>query len=592
MNSYQENLQSVVGTSLDALYAQQQKLASQRRSAQYSLYYAQGAQLTAIDNLATTSEQLESVRLINQQGVKNDNLMTNLAASANLIQTNSATTVSNSATAATNTQTAATAVAKLAADIGSALNIAAAACYGTDIYKKTLEANSFIRETANQAEYASKKAMEASSSSSEVIAKELVSTATRSKAGLETLLAATQAQFKTLSSARVANQEALSKTRQTEKKAEGALQDAQSVESAIDDSVQASNNTLNFNLTAVAQGDEQIMVSFQPFTAAFSQLPEQCAAQLGKTEATLPGANPQYFVFLVSADKKSSVKLEQVESTFAEYQKERFSEVTTKGTDGNYQITIKRESCQDFAGKPLELGHDYLVYMYAVLDLQYQKYIGSYSNVLSSASSAVSLMTALPVAQDIVFNEELQEIQFSVTTNLTNEPEFRVMLLPAYQPLTGGMMIDSASGSVGGPLNFYFNQSIAQQVSSANYQLAHIKSTTLNNGQIVHHMGALLPEDTTDNFGNTLISGVFYVPVVLVTPAPGVDQGSYAPSLSSLDANPVIIIPAENYLAQEQSSQKPSVSATGAASTEAPDSGDKKTRRSAKKDGSEDDKAE
>ncbi|WNJ96739.1 hypothetical protein RND59_06595 [Vibrio ruber] len=581
MNSYQENLQEVVGTSLDALYAQQQKLASKRRSAQYSLYYAQGAQLTALDNLEATSDQLEAVRLINQQGVKNDNLMNNLVASTHLIQTNATTTVGNSATAATNLQTAATAVAKLAADIGSALNIAAAACYGTDIYKKTLEANSFIRETANQAEYASQKAMNASSSSSEVIAKALESSATRAKAELEKLLTATQAQFKTLSSARVAEQEAFATSSQTEKKAEGALEDAQSAESAINGSVAVSNQTLNMNLTAVAQDDQQITVSFQSLATAFSQLPEQCAAQLGKADASLPAPVSDYFVFIVSADKKSSVKLEQVESIFAEYQQQRFTEVKegNKDSEGNYQVVIKYDnSCLDFAGNPLKLGSDYLVYVYAVLDLAYQKYIGSYSNLLSSASQPFTLLTPLPAAKKISFDEDTREISFSVTANLKHEPECRVMLLPAYQPLTGGLMIDQNSTSSNSALNFYFNQSIAMQISSANYQLANIESTTLKNGKLTHRMSATLPDDMTDNFGNPLITGMFYIPVVLSTPTPGVEQGWYASSLSSLDTDPVRIIPSEDYLAQMQSS----------VSTELDDKDEKKTRRSAKKNESDD----
>ncbi|QMV15961.1 hypothetical protein [Vibrio spartinae] len=585
MNSYQENLQEVVGTSLDALYAQQQKLASQRRGAQYSLYYAQGAQLTAFDNLESTSEQLEAVRLSNQQGVKNDNLMNNLVESTHLIQSNVATTVSNSATAATNVQTAATAVAKLAGDIGSALNIAAAACYGTDIYKKTLEANAFIRETANQAEYASQKAMEASSSSSEVIAKELESSATRSKSELEKLLAAAQTQFKSLSSARVADQEALFTASQTEKKAEGALEDAQSAESAIDGTVQDSNDTLNFNLTAVAQGDQQITVSFQPFTSAFTQLPEQCATQLGKTDgSTLRDPAQHYFVFVVSADKKSSIKQDQVESTFAEYQKDRFTEVTPDD-QGHYQTTLKYgDSCLDFSGKPLQLGRDYLVYMYVVLDLTYQKYIGSYSNVLSSASPAVTLLTKLPVAQKISFDDDSRQILFMVTGSKGKyEPEFRVMLLPAYQPSTGGLMVAPLPPEAGcSALNFYFNQSIAMQVSSANYQLAHIESSKVKSGKRVHRMAAAVPDDMTDNFGNPLIAGASYIPVVLTTPASGVDQGCYASSLSALDTDPVIIIPSEDHLGQLQPS------ASTAQVTDKDDSEEKKTRRSAKKNEADD----
>ncbi|MCI4181489.1 hypothetical protein MRP14_08535, partial [Dickeya dianthicola] len=77
MNSYRENLQDTVGNALSALYTQQQQLQSQLYSAQYSLYYAQGAQLSAIENLTSTGAQLLASRIISDQGVKNDNLLTN-----------------------------------------------------------------------------------------------------------------------------------------------------------------------------------------------------------------------------------------------------------------------------------------------------------------------------------------------------------------------------------------------------------------------------------------------------------------------------------------------------------------------------------
>lgn len=543
MNSYRENLQEAVGTSLDALYTEQTKLQSQETSAQYSLYYAQGAQLTAQENLATTCSLLEDARLINQQGVKNDNLTINLVASANLIQTNAATTVSNSATSAASIQTAANAISKLAADVGSALNIAAAACYGTDIYKKTLTANGFIRETANKAEFASQQAMEASYKSSEVIAKELAAAGAKSKTELETLLTAANTQFEALSVEKVTDQQAVATASKKEKAAEGVLEDAQKESEAIDSSVSSSNDSLNFGITAapkITSGVHSIDVAFSTYEQPFTTLPESCSALLGGN-GSIPAAVENYYVFAIKADKKSDVKLEQVDSIFGEFQSERFVQATVTDNQCSASIICTGEGAKkDLDGAAIVLGTNYVVCMYAVLTLDYQKYLNEFSNVLSSPTASVMLVTDLPLANNVsIEGDDQKSVQFTLSET-SSAAEYRVMLLPADQPVTGGLLTDGDTPDESSHLHFYFNKAIAEQVSPANYTIAHLAASSTEDDSEIS-MIADIPSDMTDNFGSPLIAGNSYIPVVLTMPEP--TDTAYAGRLSDLEATPQIVIP-------------------------------------------------
>ncbi|QWT40687.1 hypothetical protein [Dickeya dadantii] len=537
MNSYRENLQDTVGNALSALYTQQQQLQSQLYSAQYSLYYAQGAQLSAIEHLTATGAQFLASRIISEQGVKNDNLLTNLLSSSTQVQTATATTVTNSATAAANIQTAAKAVSKLAAELGSALNIAAAACYGTDIYKKTLEANSFIRSTANYAEYVSKQAMDAAAASSEIIATDLLNQATKSQAALKTLLTATNTQFDALSAQAVTDQKAVASASKTEKQAEGALEDAERDMYAIRKTVADSNLALNFGLTAaVTKKADGVTVSFTPYAQPFPTYPADSGVYPGN-DGAIPDAAPVCHVFVVRADKSAGVKLEQVEALFNAYAASRFVPVAKAPYQTTIMLPEYGRTITDIDGEPLATGVDYVVYLYMVLSLPYQKYINSFSNILSSASQSVNVQTPLAVAENVGFSADKKSILFTIQSDNIGAQTFRVMLLPAWQPLTGGLLTDDAfeeKSADGNFINFYFNKTIAAQVSSANYQLAYCKATSIDNGAVIRTMEAAIPDDMTDNFGSPLIAGMYYLPVVLTVPSDSVDQNAYASALSSL----------------------------------------------------------
>lgn len=524
MNSYRENVQGAVGNTLAGLYAQQQQLQSQNCSAQYSLYYAQGAQLNAYESLTEVKQQLLASRLVSEQGVECDNLATNLDASAKLVQQATATTVTNSAATAAGIQAAAKAISTLAAELGSALNIAAAACYGTDIYRKTLEANSFIRTTANNSEYITRLAMDAAAASSEVIATDLVNQSALARAAMKTVQGAANTQFAALSQQVVAGQATLSTASNSEKLAEGALEDTEREMSAINSAVNDCNRALNFNLVAsITETFDGIAVNLNPYQQPFITWPEGAGIHLA-SDIGIPAANPQHFVFIAKAENAASVKLELVEALFNTEQTKYFHAVTE---DDTWQVVLpvseSGASVTDLDGDLLAAGVSYVAGVYVVLSLPYQKYINSFNNILSCVSLPITLQSPLGLAKGIAFSQDKKSVLFTLpplSEDITQQ-EFRVMLLHSDQPLNGGFMtsVDTDAQSGDAAIGFYFNKAIAEQVPSANYRVAHCSSTQLVQGGLVRSMKAVFPDDMTDNFGALLVPGIEYLPVVLAVPS-------------------------------------------------------------------------
>ncbi|MEO9531957.1 MAG: hypothetical protein ABJG68_07480 [Crocinitomicaceae bacterium] len=93
-------------------------------------------------------------------------------------------------------------------------------------------------------------------------------------------------------------------------------------------------------------------------------------------------------------------------------------------------------------------------------------------------------------------------------------------------------IIDSEFQKTVGSLSFYFDLDIAEQVSKANYSLATKGSKSGNN----QNWEVVLESNTTDNFGNLLVSGDQYIPLILTySDAPEVDASKFENRLS--DAN-------------------------------------------------------
>ncbi|CAM4139403.1 hypothetical protein [Pseudoalteromonas byunsanensis] len=531
MNSYSENLQQTVSKTLSSLYADQQKIESGQRSAEYNLYYAQGAQISSGDHLAQTDLELAEAQSLNDKGVLCDNAAVNLLDTATVLQSNTTTAISNVAAAAANIKTASNSISTVAANIGSALNIALASCYDTDIYKKTLQANNYISVTANEAEYASQLAMEASSQCSELMSADVLSNVTASKAALEQLLTELSTDVTNLSTQSATDFQTFNADKKAERKAEGVLKDADSQLLGVNESVLAANSQLNLNINWVlSSANASVVVSSDKYEAPF-------ALTSGAGNQPVQTVENQY-VFFAKASSQSSVTLEQIETLFGEYYTSantgnlnRFY-VMSEGATPELEVSSAclytpndTSATKDIDGDYLSPGQEYVAFVYVELTLAYQRYIGVYDNIISSASASFTPTLPLPVVsstsiQGSTITVDLEPGSQAIATNLS--VDLHVMLLPKNKPDEAHLMTSSDSSV----LPFYFNVSIAQQVSSANY----IKGTVDFQNQDTTETVDIIA-DTTDNFGCPLIDDIDYYIGVLCQPTEAQYLSQYLPTL-------------------------------------------------------------
>lgn len=504
MNTYNENLQQSVTSTLSAITAEQTKLDSAKTTAEYNLYYAQGAELTARDKLEATTVTSEYYHTVNAQGVTNDSQAINLLASATSANTNVQASVTNVATAASNVQIASNAVALLASDIGAALNIATASLYKTDTYDKILNANSLVNETANDAKAASLTSMETSAATSEIISAEVLTVSTEVKTKIETLLTTTEAQFKSVSEQIVTENATVASTSKTERMAEGTLKDADTGVEAITTTYDNANTELNYGL-AVTVADSN------DFTVAFDSLPENIFKYPPASGVTIPPKDPKYYLCLVPADKQTLLTTDQAEQLFAQatpgdaptdnkarpfagpFSPAVANELTTttttsttaKTTADTNSFTDATKSV-DIYGDPIKAGVQYVVFMYAEIAMPYKQFIGNYADIMTTASQTFVLATDLPLAEKNTTKPKTDPDTAAITTIFFQAPgidiptdtdqnatlEFRCMFVEHAE--SPGLNFLTEKTSLTTKLPILFDTDIALQVAPSNYLKAKI----------------------------------------------------------------------------------------------------------------------
>ncbi|MET0391963.1 MAG: hypothetical protein ABW019_02430 [Chitinophagaceae bacterium] len=162
MNTYCENLCAATLATLQSQQLEQKNLQSQLNAAAFSLYYAQGAAITAAQRLQAASQDSALKAAVNNQAAGNMNSSVNQLSTAQQAAQYQAQATTNASVAAANVQVAANAIARLAGDAGSICTIINAADYDTDIYKLASRVRTLVNDTAYQAEVASQLAMEVS----------------------------------------------------------------------------------------------------------------------------------------------------------------------------------------------------------------------------------------------------------------------------------------------------------------------------------------------------------------------------------------------------------------------------------------------
>jgi len=540
MPTYDDNLHVAVDEILSTTVVQKQKTKSAKTAAQYSLYFAQGALIKAKDKLSEVKIKYDKAHLIDNQGIENNNVATNLSATSADVASNVTASVTNMATAAADVQVAAMAIAKLAADVGSAYNLAQASDFNGDIYEMAKRTNHLIQTTSYNAELASQTALEASAATAEIIAPAIVKDVALVQSEIDNVLKITTAEFDKLQTQRSVDNTRVAAASKQERAAEGLLTDAKLEYRSVKATLKHSNKRLNHNLVVTcppsSTEDISIEISFDkyryPFPLKSHPEPEQ-----GTPEDSSDAI--KYYAVLVSAASKNLFTPKKAETTFNKYKSSRFHEIEAN-TDNTLPIS---DTLQDVDGHKIKIGQPYVVFLYIELPQWYKRELNDFSDLLSAPSQEFSpryqlpLPSSKPVVKQGIKDDSLT-LTFSVS-KVVKGAEYRCIFIPTNTPPKGVFMTDSSAivntSSPAKPedLGIYFNRRIAEQVPAANYTRAH--NTVATNDYV-----ATIGRDTTDNFGNELVKGQMYFVVILAVM--GTDNPKYQSEMSSTTDYPIQLV--------------------------------------------------
>lgn len=437
MSSYNENLNASVVSSLQAQELKLSNTQAQLNAGMFTLYYAEDAKITAQEKLKRTEQKYSDQEIIKEEAVGDNNLSTNVVATANQEKQFNLQSVSNTAVAAANVQIATNAIVNLASDMGSIVSILNAADYGSQIYEQALAVNKLMNDTAYNAEVTSQWAMEASSLTAEVTASTVADIATTTGASVTNLLSVLASQLEAISALEITENAAFSDAATAQKKAEGELIDAQVEYDAAKATYLSSINELNLNLQITAKSNTDFTVQFSPYTNPFYGVTEN-----GLTTSPY-NVNPveNYYVFVVKENEKSIFSIATAEGLLDT--PDIAFPINVDALDLNTETiseTISITQLKDTSNNSLVLGENYVVFVLAQFTVDYKKSLNNFEDYLTAASSSFALTTPLnsPSTDSIKVsfleadanptNITTQVLQFNLNEK-NNNVEYRCMFL-------------------------------------------------------------------------------------------------------------------------------------------------------------------
>ncbi|RYU91653.1 hypothetical protein EWM62_06860 [Mucilaginibacter terrigena] len=636
MNSYNDNLHSSVITTLQTLELAEKNLKSNLDSSIFSLYYAEGAIITASENLNLANVKYKQQQNISSQAVKNANIAANLTASAMQQKSYTAQSVTNAAVSASNIQIASNAVVRLAGDVGNIFSILKAADAEGELYLQGEMAYSLINATAYDAEKLSQTAMEASTYTAEVSSDTVADEATATNSAVTNLLAATDADFNAIAAIVTTDHAALASAGAIEKIAEGTLESSNAEYFSVRSAYRLNNRELNLNLTITNKTNISYDVYFNYYNAPFGLGKKHASTKSETTVDSYPVQN--YYLMLVKDSKKQVFTISNAENMLLNHRQRKLVTLPQSPNKRLIQTTVSIDDLVDSDGQSMQLGVKYAIFVFAQLREDYKKLINNFDDYLSAPSESFALTVDLVSPETKSIEQKEGKVKFTVIEPAPNV-QHRVIYLPDNKGLISGLLSeqglrsiekevlkleriadkydpiiadleaeiltlqanidatsdridagneppadaatdnettaekpDNTSSSSSGSDDqkalsaskkeyahlkkelasmrkkrdtelqsikpakqdhpgFYFNVKIAEQVSFANYTVAKpsAKPDDAKNG----HVHADLSTAITDNFGDPLIPGYRYIPVILsVADVPEEDMVQYKSSLS------------------------------------------------------------
>lgn len=395
MNTYNDNLRSIVFDSLQKQELDQKKLNAQLLASKIALYYSQGARINAQEKLEAARIDLGVKTSVQTQSVKNASLSTNLLASANQEKTYMDLSVTNTAICASNVQIAANAVLKLASDIGSINSILSAADYSQDIQKGAEDVKLLMDETAYAAELASFNAMETSEYVSGVSYKSVASHAKVTDESVKGFLEIADSEFAKISAVVEADNATVAKDGNQEKVCEGKLEDDNVDYNAAVSAYNSLNNELNLGLKVakpIIPSPNLTVFSPDSFSVKFNSI----LSPFQKSTDDLSNYPVvSYFAILVKNSERSTFNLANADHLF-ENQVIGTTPYScfpipipqdSKGQSSiSFDIEIPFFNIVDSEGDTFNFGQDYVVFIYAQYNDTYKRKINDFDNFLTAPS--------------------------------------------------------------------------------------------------------------------------------------------------------------------------------------------------------------
>jgi hypothetical protein len=525
MNSYQEDLAAVTNEIL--LQSQQEinKNESQFNASVFTSYYTKGAKFNALENLELSNTKIAFQQKIKNAVVKNSGISNNLLNQSLQASHQTNELVTNSSICAANIQMATNAIVRLASDVGSIFSIINSADYGTDIYKICEEAKECINTTAYQAEILSKEAMELSFFAAEITAISNFDLTKKNNDLMTNLLQAVSSEYDSISQKIISDEEKVALSNSANKTAVGLLEANYSAFLHSEKTYLDHNQELNFNLRVPEKeiSKDGYTITFDAYNPSFS------AQQKNKPTPDLNLINSYiktYNVIIVKEYKKYFFSLSNAEALLEK--SSQYKTIMPGSELKKFQIKIGISDLLDSDGDKIELGQEYVVFLFAVFTEDFKKKINVFENHLSAPSAAFKLTYSLasPKPENLIMgkNQDLNTVTFTLIEDKKIKTKYRCIFLPYQKEILttsfSNIPFEKMDKELGEKANenetTFFNLILAEQVVAANYSVVEIKSKTPEESNTHTITGEVqINEETTDNFGHYLIAGKKYIPVIL-----------------------------------------------------------------------------
>lgn len=489
MNTYNDNLHATVVTSLQNQELAKKTVYGQFNASMFTLYYAEGATITAQEKLELDIADKTAKKEVRDQAVNNSNISANVLSSATQANQYLKLSVTNTAVCAANIQVSANAIVRLAGDAGNIYSIVNAADFDTEIYKLAGEIKNLMNDTAYDAELTSQTSMEASILTSEVTSPVVLTKAKATNAIMTSLLNVTSNDFQNAAQAVDADHSTVMAVSIAEKQAEGNLEDINVEYRATNNAYAVSNRLLNLNLRVSDLTNTSFNVLFDLLRSPF---PQDMALVPGSLLQSLQDnflyPVKEYYAIVVKDSKKYAFSISDAEGLVTK--KDQCTQITLSSSVENRQKSAEGKAnpavnvtyhwvnqkielindgleLKDSDGDKIELGTNYAVFILALYTDKYKKKINNFEDFISAPSALFCLtnilepvdtsqlhcekipVTVKPVpASTTTVNGDTYEVNFSIQKDPNYDVEYRLMFLPYGDRLTKGLLTIKSLGDL------------------------------------------------------------------------------------------------------------------------------------------------